>query len=261
MVARLPLSYSRYVSTLLLLVTSLTGLGLAIVSYIQYCSDACAETATFTLFGFDFGLFGILFFCGLTAVVVLRHRLPLLAPLCPLMLCASAGAEAHFTWIQKYVIGSWCPLCLGIAATVLIGVIIVTTEQVRELQTKGGSMKQYLRRAALGIATLAVGLLVSVVGVKQETAAASGATDLYLGKTGSAVTVYFISDWFCPGCRKAEAAIEAMYPAVARKARVTFIDYPIHRETSNFTPYNLQFLMPTKRNSTSRCAAPWPDWP
>ncbi len=248
MVARSPLSYPAHVTTFLLLIAALTGLGLSIVSYIQYCLDACADTASFTLFGFDFGLFGILFFCGLTAVVILRHRLPLLATLCPLMLCAAAGAEAHFTWIQKYVIGSWCPLCLGIAAAVFAGLIIVCGEQLRELQTKGGTMHQYLRRAALGIAALAVGLSVSVVGVKQETAtAASSAMDLYLGKTNSPVTVYFISDWFCPACRKAEKAIETMYPAVSRKARVTFIDYPIHPESNNFTPYNLQFLAHEKK--------------
>ena len=81
----------------------------------------------------------------------------------------------------------------------------------------------------------------AVIGVHKE--AESAVIDPFLGKTDSSVTVYFISDWFCPGCRKAEPEIERMYPAVAKLARVAFIDYPIHPETANFTPYNLQFLV------------------
>ena len=33
-----------------------------------------------------------------------------------------------------------------------------------------------------------------------------------------------------------------MYPELAKSVRVSFVDFPIHKETLNFTPYNLQFL-------------------
>ncbi|NMC72751.1 MAG: hypothetical protein GYA56_00035 [Geobacteraceae bacterium] len=227
-------------TSLLMLLVAASGLGLSVASTMHLCSDACSETAQYTLFGLDFGLFGILFFLALAAVVLLRRRIPAIDVLCPLMLLGSAGAEAHFIWIQKYVIGAWCPLCLAIAGTVFTGVILVVIEQIRAPQPPGGTMKNLLLRITLFLAVFALGLGVSVAGVSSENP--SGAIDPYLGKSGSPVTVYFISDWFCPGCRKAEPAIERIYGDVARKARVAFIDYPIHPETNNFTPYNLQFL-------------------
>jgi len=232
-------------TSLLLLLVAVTGLGLSIASILQLCTDACSETARYTLFGLDFGMFGILFFLALAAVVLLRRRIPAVSALCPLMLLGSAGAEAHFIWIQKYVIGAWCPLCLAIAGTVLTGVILVVIEQIRELRSPGGTMKHGMQRITLFLATFALGLGVSVFGVSTDRASAS--VDLYLGKTAGPVTVYFVSDWFCPGCRKAEPAIERIYPEVARTARVSFIDYPVHPETSNFTPYNLQFLTHEKK--------------
>lgn len=231
-------------TSLLLLLAAVTGLGLSIASILQLCTDACSETAQYTLFGVDFGLFGILFFLALGMVVILRRRIPAISALCPLMLFGSAGAEAHFIWIQKYVIGAWCPLCLAIAGAVFTGVILVVIEQIRAVRAPGGTMKRMLATFALFLATSSLGLGVSIFGVSSDTA--SAAIDPYLGKSGSPVTVYFISDWFCPGCRKTETAIEHIYPEVARTARVAFIDYPIHPETSNFTPYNLQFLVHEK---------------
>lgn len=232
-------------TSLLLLLVSMSGLGLSIASILQLCTDACSETAQYTLLGVDFGLFGILFFLALGMVVILRRRIPAISALCPLMLFVSAGAEAHFIWIQKYVIGAWCPLCLAIAGAVFTGVILVVIEQIRAVRAPGGTMKRMLAKFALFLAASSLGLGVSIFGVSSDTA--SAAIDPYLGKSGSPVTVYFVSDWFCPGCRKAEPVIESIYPEVARTARVTFIDYPVHPETSNFTPYNLQFLTHEKK--------------
>lgn len=86
----------------------------------------------------------------------------------------------------------------------------------------------------------AIGLAGAFFGVKKESEAAE--LDPFLGKTKSSTIVYFVSDWFCPGCRKIEPSIEKMFPDIARIAKVGFVDFPIHRETSNFTPFNLQFL-------------------
>src|SRR5690606_10758310 len=61
-------------------------------------------------------------------------------------------------------------------------------------------------------------------------------------KAESTTTVYFVSDWFCPACRKLEPRIEQMFPELAKTVKVGFVDFPIHRETLNFTPYNLQFI-------------------
>ncbi len=217
------------------------GLVLSVLSAMNICTEACHEAARYRIFILDLGWFGILFFSALLVAFVWRNRLPWGGWICPLLLLSAAGAETHFIWLQKYVIGHWCPLCLGIAAAVYCAVLMLLLEKFSAPRTKGVDMKHSLKRTLIMIAAFAAGLTMAVVGVHKE--AESSVMNPFLGKTDSPVTVYFVSDWFCPGCRKAEPDIERMYPEIARLARVTFIDYPIHPETANFTPYNLQFLV------------------
>ena len=105
-------------------------------------------------------------------------------------------------------------------------------------------MKSFLKFVAIMLVVLGLGLTAAVVGVKKEAEAAG--FNPYLGKLDSPTTVYFVSDWFCPGCRKVEPEIERIYPELARQVRIAFVDFPVHPETSNYTPYNLQFLLNEK---------------
>ncbi len=221
------------------------GLVLSVLSALNVCTEACHEAAKFKIFDLDLGLFGILFFCALIFAFALRRQLPLGEVLCSLFVFSAAGAEAHFIWLQKYVIGHWCPLCLGIAASVYCTVFVLLYVEISALRADGVIMKPLIRQMLLFLATFAIGLGTAVVGVHKE--ADSAVIDPFLGKPDSQVTVYFISDWFCPGCRKAEPEIERIYPEAAKLARVAFIDYPIHPETANFTPYNVQFLVYEKK--------------
>jgi protein-disulfide isomerase/uncharacterized membrane protein len=217
------------------------GLVLSVLSALHICSEACRETAKFAIFGLDFGWFGIGFF-AIAVILLVGGRF--FAPatwLLSLLLCAAAGAEVRFIWLQKYVIGAWCPVCLGIAATVYAAAAMAALICAGEFKNRGGTMKEYGRYMALILMTVVIGLTAAIWGVRQEAQAAG--TDTYLGKSGSATTVYFVSDWFCPACRAIETEVERMYPEIAGLARIGFVDYPIHPETSNFTPYNLQFLM------------------
>ena len=88
-----------------------------------------------------------------------------------------------------------------------------------------------------------LGLGVAFIGVNETEA--SG-LNLSLGKQNSHTTVNFVSDWFCPACIKMEAQIEKIYPSVSKNVKVRFVDYPIHKETIAFTPYNLSFLVHEK---------------
>ena len=101
-------------------------------------------------------------------------------------------------------------------------------------------MKFRARLLLIFFVIAAIGLAVAFFGVKNESEAAE--VDLFLGRSKSSTMVYFISDWFCPGCRNIEPRIEGMFPDIARLAKVGFVDFPIHKETLNFTPYNLLFL-------------------
>lgn len=101
-------------------------------------------------------------------------------------------------------------------------------------------MKSKLTLFALLAICFSIGLGAATLGIGRQADAAE--LDLFLGKKSSPTTVYFVSDWFCPACRKAEPAIERMTPEIGRIARVSFVDMPIHKESLAFTPYNLQFL-------------------
>jgi thioredoxin family protein len=227
------------VPNVIIWLATVSGLVLSVVSLLKICSS-CSETAQYRVFGMDFGWFGVTYFVVLTIVIALQSRFAGFSWLASLLCFASAGAESHFIWIQKYEIGQWCPICLSLASAVFIACIGISWYTFQNYTAKGAAMKSKLVYIVLVTVFFVMGLGSSVVGVKKEADAAE--LDLFLGKASSPTTVYFVSDWFCPACRKAEPAIEKMYPELAKTVKIGFVDLPIHKETLNFTPYNLQFL-------------------
>lgn len=230
----------RPATTILLWLDVAAGLVLSIMSALHICTEACSETAKFTIFGFDFGWFGVAFFCVYLLTLALRSR-SIWADRCfSAFTFACVGAELRFIWIQKFIIGTWCPICLSIAAAVCVAAVVVALEKHISSRATGGNMKNFLKFLATTAVMVAIGATAAFVGVKSEAEAA--APSPYLGDVKSPITVYFISDWFCPVCRKIEPEIEKIYPEVAKQARVAFVDFAVHKETLNYTPYNLQFL-------------------
>lgn len=235
-------STGRSIATTALLWLAVTaGLVLSVMSALHICTEACSETAKFTIFGLDFGWFGVGFFCVYLLALALRSRTKWADRLFSAFTFACVGAELRFIWIQKFVIGTWCPICLSIAAAVCVAAAVIAAEKHVSSRSTGGTMKNFLKFLATTAVMVAIGAAAAFVGVRSEAEAA--APNLYLGDVKSPVTVYFISDWFCPVCRKIEPEIEKIYPEVAKQARVAFVDFAVHKESLNFTPYNLQFLM------------------
>lgn len=89
------------------------------------------------------------------------------------------------------------------------------------------------------------GLSMAMIGVKSAEAN-SGLSGMWLGNSKSAIEVYFVSDWYCSFCKKAETAIEETLPSLGKMARYTFLDYPVHQESFAFVPYNISLLMTEK---------------
>ena len=219
------------------------GLVLAVLSALKICTSACSESAKYDIFGMDFGWFGVAFFMASIVALGLRKRISSLSGCFSALVFAGFGAELRFLWVQKFVIGRWCPLCLWIAVTVFVAAIVLAYEKIFVARMSGGDMKGFLKFMVIMLVAVVLGSMAALVGVRKEAEAEAAGLNLYLGKTDSQTTVYFVSDWFCPGCRRIEPKIENIYPALARQVRIAFVDYPIHPETSNFTPYNLQFLL------------------
>jgi len=234
---------------IILWLAALAGFALSFASYFKICSISCSEVSNYTIFGLDFGLFGIGYFTILLFALFLKQRYKLAVWMVLLLLFSSAGAEVRFIWVQKYEIGQWCPVCLAIASAVFVGCIAAVWESFLKFRVKGVGMKSRFSFIVVITAFFVLGFGAALLGVKKEADAAE--LDLFLGKTSSPTTVYFISDWFCPACIKMEPLIDEMYPAVAKIARVSFVDFPIHKETINYTPYNLQFLAFEKRKYIS----------
>ncbi len=215
------------------------GFALSVIAQLKICS-ACSETAQYRILGLEFGWVGIAWFGLLIILQLLKQRSVSLRIIVPLALFASAGAECHFIWIQKYEIGQWCPICLGIAAAISLACSATLWDVWTKKQVQGAFMKSRSKFILCAALALFLGLGGSLFGTGNESRAA--AADLFLGKSSSQTTVYVVSDWFCPVCRKLEPEIDRLIPELAKSVRLGFVDFPIHKETLNFTPYNLQFL-------------------
>ncbi len=164
------------------------------------------------------------------------------------------GAEAVFTWIQGAVIGNWCPICVWVAVCVaacsacIAALHFSRTDAILLEKEREPSMKRSALHAALLLLAFLAGLGTAALGIKKPDALASGLTPeaLSFGHANSGVEVYIVSDWFCPACRVAEPEIVKGARLAMKQAKVVFVDFPIHRETLNFIPYNLSFMFREK---------------
>ena len=157
----------RTLSILLWLALS-TGWLVSTFSVIQeLCMvSACRDTAVFTIFGLNMGWFGIAYFSLILIVQWLRKKVCRLDWVFSALLFSGIGAELRLLWIQKYVIGGWCPLCVTICCALFIAALLLTVEKVQGAGSEQGRGKNLLGWLALSLAMSAAGLTIAVVGVK-----------------------------------------------------------------------------------------------
>jgi len=129
--------------------------------------SACRDTASFTIFGFNMGWFGIAYFSLILIVQWLRKMDSRLDWVFSALLFCGIGAELRLLWIQKYVIGGWCPLCVTICCALLCAALLLLVEKVRGAGATGqGGLQGLIGWLALVVAMSAIGLTVAVTGVK-----------------------------------------------------------------------------------------------
>lgn len=160
----------RAMSILLWLALS-TGLLVSIFIVIEeLClATACRDTAVFTIFGVGMGWFGIAYFSLILILLWLRNSVHWLDWALSAMVFAGIGAEFRLLWIQKYVIGSWCPLCVTICIALFFAAMLLLIEKVPgvgSVQYRGKGLVGWLAFVA---AMIAAGLAIAGVGVQALT--------------------------------------------------------------------------------------------
>ncbi len=237
-------------------VAILIGIGLTLISWLGLCSSACAEAHKFHLLGLPFEIVGLIFFGILGISHLLSFWYSPFALMSGLMIFGALGAEMMFVIIQKTVIGSWCPVCLGIASAVLVLVILYTTGyaiNLFELNKKDQreAIMENIWKGMSSLSMIFLGLFIAFVGItthdELEAAQNTIKDQLAFGNLDSPIEVYLFTDWVCPACKKIEPSVERMAPRIMKEARLIFVDYAIHPETMNFIPYNLSFILKNKQ--------------
>ena len=69
---------------------------------------------------------------------------------------------------------------------------------------------------------------------------------LGFGNKETSVEVYLFTDWYCPACHALEPSLKTLIPKIQEAARIHFIDVPLHKESINYIPYNITFMLKNK---------------
>jgi protein-disulfide isomerase len=195
--------------------------------------------------GLSIPIIGITFFAATGIIYEIGRSRELFSVLFRLSISGAAGAEVAFILIQKFRIQKWCPLCLGIAATVYLTAVIISLGSMRNLIPKVKDRRitfmSVARKLVVVVMVFLAGYFLAYSGMRSGEAEEK-TPNIFLGKQDSPVEVFIMTDWFCPACRKAEQEIEKVLPDLGGKAKIIFVDVAIHPETLNYSPYNLSFL-------------------
>ncbi len=159
--------FSRTVS-LLLWCAVVTGLAVSAFTVVEeLClATACRDTASFTFFGLGIGWFGIVYFSFILLFLWLRFKIHLMAWVPTAMIFSGIGAEFRFLWIQKFIIGSWCPLCVTVCFALIFAALALLIEKILKVQSGKQSRKNLSGWLVFVVIMIAAGFAVAFVGVQ-----------------------------------------------------------------------------------------------
>jgi disulfide bond formation protein DsbB len=222
---------------------------LSVFLAVGLCTEACKATYNWTIFRMKFPYLGIGFFALCLPLFHFRDREPLRF-LFQAAIAGACGAEITFLYVQHSLIKRWCPMCLAVAFCVYVVGIALAAGTIgrsrKRIEPGRGERMRHLTKGGILAAALVAGAYVSFLGLGNPDRSHAATLSAALGKLDSDIEVYVFTDWFCPACRQAEPEMEKAYPNLMRRAKLQFIDDPIHAESMNFIPYNLSFLVREK---------------
>jgi hypothetical protein len=132
-------------------------------------ASACRDTANFTVFGFNMGWFGIAYFSLILMLLWLRRSVYRLDWAVTALVFAGIGAEFRLLWIQKYLIGSWCPLCVTICCALFIAAMLLVIERIRLAGIGKGRGTSLLGWLLFAGTMIVAGLMIAFVEVLELT--------------------------------------------------------------------------------------------
>lgn len=230
----------------------ISGFFLSILSWLELCVEHCAANQDYRLFGFPFAVVGMTFFTAMLFIHGLSGYYAVLRTWTACLIGSALGAELMFMVVQKYQIGHWCPVCLSIAASVAFTALVLFAGYLKTtIQSHNrGAVVQTIKQGFTSLSFIVFGFLMAFIGISNPNSAEATAKEikdkLAFGLRGSPIEIYFVTDWFCPSCKKVEPIMEKLYPKIRSEATFYFIDYPIHKNSMNFSPYNVAFLINNK---------------
>jgi hypothetical protein len=159
---------SRRILAILLWLAVSSGLAVSLFTLIEeMClATACSDTASFTFFGVGMGWFGIAYFSLILLLLWLRQKGHWINGALASLVFLGLGAEFRLLWIQKYIIGSWCPLCVSICCALFCAAIVLFIEKIQNARSGQGGGKSFFRWLAFVMAMMAIGLAIAFVGVQ-----------------------------------------------------------------------------------------------
>lgn len=231
------------------------GVLLSALSALNVCTQACAAGHKYRLYGWSFEIVGLVFFFSVGIVLFLSLQYPIFRGLVACMLASAIGAELMFIYAQKFIIGKWCPLCLGIATSIVLAFIASIAHLIYNSITgpvegqKGVAMRRSFYGSGL-VLLMAFGFFFAQEGFAKfsqlQAAENSIKQEIAFGSAQGPIEVYVFTDWQCPACRKIEPALSKMSPVIMSKAKLIFADLAIHTASLNFVPYNVSFMIHNK---------------
>lgn len=251
-------SKSKNITPLIIMLALITGLVGSAMSYLGICtgSDACSDASRYTLFGTSFASTGILFFAAMIVLYLYCRRKPA-ELIFNSLASAAAGAEMYFLFIQQTEIGHFCPICMIIAAAVMLLCLPRCSTLIADICE---GIRISYRHLAQTLLLVFFGFLIARAGtgfpppVIPETTAVRqpsvtlGDLDIWSGNRNSNVEVYIVSDFYCPFCRQIEGKLEKIAAIVAPTARYTYIDLPLHKSTPLLLSYHNSLLLKNKEH-------------
>ncbi len=162
--------YRRCLSILLWIAVS-TGWAVSVFSVIEeMCMvSACRDTASFTFFRINIGWLGIAYFSLILISLWLRRSSKQWDWAVTALVFSGIGAEFRLLWIQKYIIGSWCPLCVTICCSLFVAAMLLLIEKRSGTVVFQLAGKRLAGWVAFVVSMIATGLVVSIVGVQALT--------------------------------------------------------------------------------------------